>query len=204
METLLISPADRVEIVGGKFLAVWTLSAVTAWWNLLWMGGGAVLGGAFLGLELVRPAGLFWCTVMTLPLAALFSALCLALGVYARSTKEGQYYLMPVFLAAMPLVLLSLSPGMELNLKTSLIPVTGVCLLLQNLIFTPPGTTPWAYAPAVLLSLAVCIGLALCWAVSQFRREDVLFRESERADWRVRLRGWFRPPDARRAGRPRL
>ena len=41
METLLISPANRVEIVAGKFLAVWTLATVTAWWNLLWMGGGS-------------------------------------------------------------------------------------------------------------------------------------------------------------------
>jgi sodium transport system permease protein len=196
METLLISPADRNEIVAGKFLAVWTLSAVTSWWNLLWMGGGAVLGGGLLGLDLVRPSGLFWCAVLTVPLAALFSALCLALGVYARSTKEGQYYLLPIFLVTMPLVMASLAPGIELNLKTSLIPVTGVCLLLQKLIFAPAEGAPWLYLAPVLLSLAVCIGLALRWAVAQFHREDVLFRESERPDWRARLRGLFRPPGA--------
>ena len=64
-------------------------------------------------------------------------ALSLAIGACARSTKEGQYYLLPIFLGTMPLVLFSLAPGMELTLKTSLIPVTGLCLLLQRLIFPP-------------------------------------------------------------------
>jgi sodium transport system permease protein len=191
METLLISPANRVEIVAGKFLAVWTLSTVTAWWNLLWMGGGAVVGGQLLGLSLVRAHGLIWCAVLTVPLAALFSALCLALGVYARSTKEGQYYLLPIFLGTMPLVLFSLTPGLELTWRTSLIPVTGLCLLLQKLIFPPPDGPPWVYFPPVLFSLAVCIAVALRWAVLQFHREDVLFREADRPGWRVRWRVLF-------------
>ena len=132
-----------------------------------------------------------WCAVLTVPLAALFSALCLALGVYARSTKEGQYYLLPIFLATMPLVLFSLAPGLELTLKTSLIPVTGLCMLLQRLIFPPPEGLPWAYFVPVLLSLAACVALALRWAVIQFHREDVLFREADRPGWRIRLRTLF-------------
>ena len=77
------------------------------------------------------------------PLAALFSACALALGVYARSTKEGRYYLLPILLGTMPLVLFSLAPGLELTWRTSLIPVTGLCLLLQKLIFPPPEGLPW-------------------------------------------------------------
>jgi sodium transport system permease protein len=191
METLLISPASRVEIVAGKFLAVWTLATVTAWWNLLWMGGGSLVGGYFLGLSLVRLDGVLWCAVLATPLAALFSALCLAVGAYARSTKEGQYYLLPIFLGTMPLVLFSLTPGIELTLKTSLIPVTGLCLLLQRLIFPPPEGTPWIYFVPVLFSLSICIALALRWAVRQFQREDVLFREGDRPGWRIRLRAMF-------------
>lgn len=198
METLLISPATRVEIVAGKFFAVWTLATVTAWWNLLWMGGGSVVGGNLLGLSLVRADGLAWCAALTVPLAALFSALCLALGVYARSTKEGQYYLMPIFLGTMPLVLFSLAPGLELTWRTSLVPVTGLCLLLQRLIFPPPEGPPWPYFAPVLLSLAVCIAAALWWAVRQFHREDVLFREADRPGWRLRMRALF---PGRTAGR---
>ena len=67
-----------------------------------------------------------------MPISALFSALCLALAAFARSTKEGQYYLMPLLLVTMPLVILPMSPGVELNLGNSLIPVTGVVLPNQN------------------------------------------------------------------------
>ena len=37
METLLISPASREEIVWGKFLTIWVFSAATALLNLLSM-----------------------------------------------------------------------------------------------------------------------------------------------------------------------
>src|SRR6202023_2878350 len=38
METLLISPASREEIVWGKFLTIWVFSAMTALLNLVSMG----------------------------------------------------------------------------------------------------------------------------------------------------------------------
>src|SRR5207247_6544947 len=77
---------------------------------------------------------IFWCIILVLPLSAFFSAISLALGAYARSSKEGQYYLMPLFLVTMPLVLLTLAPGVTLSPFYSLMPVTGVALLLQRLI----------------------------------------------------------------------
>ena len=72
--------------------------------------------------------------IALVPISALFSALCLALAAFARSTKEGQYYLMPLLLVTMPLVILPMSPGVELNLGNSLIPITGVVLLLRSVL----------------------------------------------------------------------
>ena len=46
METLLICPAGRTEIVAGKFLAVFVFSYASALWNLLWMAAGALLLGS--------------------------------------------------------------------------------------------------------------------------------------------------------------
>ena len=53
METLLISPAQREEIVYGKFLTIWVFSAATALLNLLsmafttWRVGATVPGATF-------------------------------------------------------------------------------------------------------------------------------------------------------------
>ena len=125
-------------------------------------------------------------------MSALFSGLCLALAAFARSTKEGQYYLMPLVLVTMPLTILPMSPGVELNLGNSLIPVTGMVLLLRTLL---EGN----YASAALpmfrrwwrVTLTCCL-LAVRWAADQFNSESVLFRESERLDMGLWLRNLLR------------
>ena len=53
--------------------------------------------------------------VLLIPLAAFFSAVCLALGVLARSMKEGQYYMTPLYLVCIPLVFLTLAPEIEVG-----------------------------------------------------------------------------------------
>jgi sodium transport system permease protein len=188
LETLLLSPASRGEIVTGKFGAVWVFSAATALWNLAWLGGAAWLIGFFVPeIQIMRLAGLFWCSVVTVLLAALFSAVSMALGAYARSTKEGQYFLLPLFIVTMPLTFLPLVPGVELNWFYSLVPITGATLLLQKLLNPRLDPGVWLYFAAVIGSLLLCSALALRWAAAQFRREEVLFRESEGLDWR----SWF-------------
>jgi sodium transport system permease protein len=198
METLLISPAQREEIVWGKFLAIWVFSAITALLNLLsmaitsWLFGSRLAGGS------VQVLGLFWCVVLLLPLSAFFSALCLAVGAYARSSKEGQYYLMPLFLAAMPLLFLTLAPGVELNPFYSMVPVTGVALLLQQLLVSGrPDAALWLYFVPVLAPMVIYGWLALRWAIIQFQREEVLFREAERLEVGLWLKRLLRDKETR-------
>ena len=74
-----------------------------------------------------------WLLMALLPLAALFSALSLACATMARSSKEGQYYLMPLLLVTMPLAMIPVLPGTEISLGASLVPVTGVMFLLRAL-----------------------------------------------------------------------
>lgn len=188
METLLISPASREEIVWGKFLTIWVFSAVTALLNLVSMGLTTLHFSRVFDPGSFRLSVLGWGVLLLLPLSAFFSALCLAVGVYARSSKEGQYYLMPLFLLTMPLIFLTLAPGVELNPFYSMIPVTGVALLLQKLMAAgTPSLEHGVYVFVVLVPLAAYCWLALRWAIEQFNREEVLFREAERLDFRL----WF-------------
>ncbi len=180
--TLLCSPAERLEIVWGKLLTVMAFSMATAILNLSSL---AITGSLVLSQipNLGPPPTLafVWLLVALVPMSALYSALCLALAVLAKSTKEGQYYLMPLVLITMPLVMLPMAPGVELNLGNSLIPVTGVVLLLKSLL----EGEYWAvlpYAPVVILVTLCCCLLAIRWATNQFNSESVLFRESERWD----------------------
>lgn len=199
LETLLTSPAQRREIAWGKLLTVMTFSIITALMNL----GSLGLTGLFVlqqlnhvkefsgenMLSLPPLSAMAWLTVALLPVAALFSALCLAFAAFARSTKEGQYYLMPLLVVIMPLMFLTMSPGVELNLGNSLIPVTGLVLLLRNLIEGQYWQALPFVVPVVGVTLICCL-LAIRWVEELFNRESVLFRESERLElgrWLVHL-----------------
>ena len=191
LETLLVSPAERREIVWGKLLTIATFSIITALLNLASLGFTAkfVLSQfhdlvdmpGMNSLSLPPLISIIWLVVALLPIAAFFSALCLACAAFARSTKEGQYYLMPLLLVIMPLMMLPLSPGVELNLGNSLIPVTGVVLLLRSVIEGQYWQTLPYLLPVVGITLGCCL-LAIRWAEDQFNRESVLFRESERLE----------------------
>jgi sodium transport system permease protein len=197
METLLVSPASREEIVWGKFLTIWVFSAATALVNLLSMGLTAWQFGSQMPPEAFRPLALFWGVVLLLPLSAFFSAVSLSVGAYARSSKEGQYYLMPLFLVTMPLIFLTLAPGVTLNPFYSMVPVTGVALLLQKLMAAgTPDRELWLYFVPVLAPMVLYSWLALRWAIEQFQREEVLFREAERLDLGLWLRHLLRDKEA--------
>jgi sodium transport system permease protein len=199
LETLLTSPALRREIVWGKLLTIMTFSSVTALLNLSSLGvtgkfvidqlSQADVFGGQNPLSMPSVTAIAWLALALVPISALFSALCLACAAFARSTKEGQYYLMPLMMVSMPLMLLPMSPGVEFNLGNSLVPLTGMVLLLRSVIEGQFEFTP-AYliqVGAVMTVTLTCCLLAIRWAEEQFNRESVLFRESERLDMRRML-----------------
>ena len=202
IETLLISPARRSEIVLGKYLTIWLFSMATAVLNLLSMAlTGWVVAEqmkhalpANVSLSVLAPPSAIhavWILLLLVPLAAQFSAMGIALAAFARSTKEGQYYLTPLFLVTMPLVLVTLAPGTELNAFYSMVPVTGAALLLKTLIQGQYDVAAQYFIPVLLPTVLYAV-LALRWAIDQFNREEVLFREAERLDLWLWTRHLFR------------
>jgi len=189
LETLLCSPAKRTEIVWGKLLTVMVFSAATALLNLVSMGiTGAFIMGQIermtdmgMQMEFGPPplAAIAWLLLAIVPIAALFSALALAIAAFARSSKEGQYYLMPLLLITLPLMTLPMLPTVELELGTSLIPVTGMMLWLRALIEGEYVEAARYALPVLGVTFGCCL-MAIRWAVRQFEDEAVLFRESER------------------------
>ncbi len=193
LETLLCSPALRSEIVWGKLGAVTTFSMLTAILN-----AGSMLvtssfvfrqmgigGGGGIGAPPITP--MLWLLVALVPLAALFSALALAVAAMARSSKEGQYYLMPLMMVTLPLVLLPMLPGTTLTAGTSLIPVTGMFLLVRALVEGQYGFALW-HLPMVAGVTAGCLWLAVSWARRQFDDESVLFGSGDQ--WELSM--WMR------------
>lgn len=206
METLLISPASRTEIVFGKFLTVLLFSLTTALLNILSMGftGQQMLSA----IETVRhsPLGdlsfppltsLMWVLLLAIPLASLFSALSLSVAMFARSSKEGQYYLTPLLMVTLGLTIFCMNPGIELTPYYSVLPVVGPALLLKSLLLGGNAALLAApYALPVVCSSMLYSLLALGWATDQFQREDILFREAERFELKLWLQHLLREKEA--------
>jgi sodium transport system permease protein len=196
METLLSSPAGRGEIVAGKLLTIMTFSSTTSLLNLASIGfTGFLITSQMtsmspgLGEQFGAPPliTLLWMLVILIPVSLFFSGLTLAVASFARSTKEGQYYLAPLMLISLPLLTLTMLPSVDLTLGTSLIPITGAMLLLEALLEAEYAMA-LQYALPVLGMTCFCCFLSIRWAIYQFNSESVLFRDSER--WSLRL--WLR------------
>lgn len=193
IETLLIGPVTRLEALLGKFGTVWAFSVTTAMLNLASLGltfwyvmsifdkAAKGMPEGFLPENFnLTPAALLWILLMLLPLSALFSALALALSAYARSAKEGQYYLSPLFLLVMPPAMIASMPETELSPFKAQVPVLGPALALKEMLLAGhPGNFRWEMIIPALATTFGYSALAIWWGLRQFERESVLFREAE-------------------------
>lgn len=203
METLLISPARRSEIVMGKFMTVMLFSLSTAILNMLSMGltGQHVLsmaGGVGAGDVSFPPlVSLMWVLILAIPLSALFSATSLALAMFASSSKEGQYYLTPLLMVTMGLTMFCLSPAIEIQPYYSILPVAGPALLLKALLGGGASLNQLSvyFLPVIWSSIFYSV-VALNWAISLFDREEVLFSQAERFDLGLWIKHILRDKEA--------
>ena len=179
LETLLSSPANRLEIVVGKFLVV-SLAGFTS--ALLAMVG-VYLGVRSIGEIPPEAMEVLWdilsvkvvvlILTLLLPLAVFFGAAILAVSIYSKSFKEAQSSLTPISIIIIIPVVLGLLPGMELNLTTAMIPILNVSLATKDVI---AGTINPLHLVVSYASLLVLATASVAFAVKWFNREETLFR----------------------------
>jgi sodium transport system permease protein len=183
METLLCSPVARTELVLGKFFMVLTASLATVLLSLTSMGASFLAAkhlasGAFgrtpaelaLTLDPLGVAGVF---LMLLPVAAMLSAILLAISLFARTFREAQSYTTPLMLVIIMPAMAGILPGVELNAHLAAVPLLNVSLACKELV---AGTWHWGYILVIFGSSCVYAAVALACAVRLFQREEVLFR----------------------------
>lgn len=180
LETLLITPVGRTEIVLGKFFSLIVVCLVSAASGLAGFVVAATmkLGGDFLfktGLGLT-PLGAAETFLILLPLAAAFAGVLIALSTFARNTREAQTYTGLVNLVVMVPAMFSQIIGLtEFGSAVWLpfVPILGAAAGIRSVLL----------GKATLLSVlgpvsvgVVLAALTLTIAVRLFRRESVLLR----------------------------
>jgi len=180
LETLLICPVERSALVLGKFLTVITAGILTALIMIVSFGGWGYVAGSMMGVDLVAKLmsslgvlDLVLILLMLLPLTMIFGSIVLAMSIYAHSFKEAQGYTGPLFTVIFIPLVIALLPGVELTLKTALIPLTNVSLVIKELV---KGTIDYSLLGVVLGSSALLAGVLMFYCTRWFQRESVLFR----------------------------
>ena len=189
LESLLVAPVRRAEVVVGKFLATMAFGLSAALMAIL----GYVLGGTVLrqffslqgeeAQEIVSVMGgalnvSFFGVVMlvlsALLLAALIAALLISITMFARSFKEAQSYVAPLsFVLILPAVGLQFADFFGSNSVLYLIPVLNTLIVMDDLVKGSAQALPLLLTYGSSLAYTA---LLLDFAFRNFKREGVIFR----------------------------
>jgi sodium transport system permease protein len=177
LETTLSAPIDRASLMAGKVLAVATLASLTGALNLASMsltvleGTHLIAGGAKAAIPWGRAAAAF---AVIPPTAFLFASVMVAIGALARSFKEAQTLLTPVYFLCMAPAMTAGLGDFQLRGVTAWIPGVGVTLLARDLIV---GRASLGVTLAVLCSTALYGGAALALAARLYDSERLFFAD---------------------------
>jgi sodium transport system permease protein len=189
LETTLSAPIARTALMTGKVVAVATLAALSGVLNLASMSI-TVLEGAKLasaGETLSLPwANAGAAALLVIPPAAfLFASVMVAIGALARSFKEAQTLLTPVYFLCMAPSLLAALGDFELTTAAAFIPGIGVTLLARDVI---SGHASVGVTVAVFASSVAYGAIALAIACRLYDSERLLGTD----DAGLGLRAWLR------------
>ena len=180
LETLLLAPIRRYQIVLGKFFVIFTTGVTAALLCLTSMGvmlatkGKEVTGELGEVIASVSVVDLVLIAAMLIPTAAMFAALLLSVSIYAKSFKEASAYCGPLnFLVIMP-AFIAMLPMVKLDWYWAMVPITNISLAIKELI---KGTMNYGMLIAILGSSVVIAGALLFFCSRWFEREAVLFRQ---------------------------
>jgi sodium transport system permease protein len=175
LESLLLTPAPRSRVLLGKIGAVTTVSlaaAIAAIGSMLFALSRISLAGSsfHVNLGLTATAVMIW---LALLLAVSFSSLTLALGTLAKSFRQGQAYVTPLyFITIFPAAITLFIPDFNPNLAYYLIPILNAVLVLRDAILHTQ--VDWAHLTVTTISLGATAVIAWIAARYLFTRESLL------------------------------
>ena len=178
LETLLVSPASRRDLVTGKFLAVACVALVSSLLSLIglvwpfyvrlpmfeWMSkaGLTLHFGAVCALLLVQ-----------IPIAVLGAGLLLTVSTYARNQKEMQTYLAPILLVITVLAMTTMFLKVETPLIWAIVPVANAAMVVKQAL---EGVTSLPFLLVASLTSLAYAALAVFVASRAFQKESILLK----------------------------
>jgi sodium transport system permease protein len=188
LETILSAPVSRFDLMTGKVLAVATLSAITGLLNMTSMSLTMIEGVRLIGAS--APVAIPWTRaastlIVVVPAAFLFASVMVAIGAMARSFKEAQTLLTPVYFLCFTPSLVAGLGDWELGGLVAIVPGVNVTLLARDLVL---GKATVGLTLLVVASTLACGALALSLAARLYDSERLLAAD----EGTMKLGAWVR------------
>jgi sodium transport system permease protein len=176
LETILVTPVKRLEILFGKMIVVSLTGIVSAVLSILGLVFGLnqfsnALPQAMLGtlLNFIEPSNIIMLVAMLIPLIIFFAGIMTLITTYAKSYKEAQTLVSPMMIIVVLPAVMGLMPGIELNALTAIIPITNISLASKAII---SGTINYSLYALSLTSLFIYAIISVLLAVYWFGKES--------------------------------
>ncbi len=178
LECLLLTPAPRSQLLLGKIVAITTVSLAAAV---------IAIGSMFVALTQISmpgaggtsnhitlsPAAVPVMVGLAFLIAFSFSAVTLALGTLAKSFRQGQAYVTPLyFITILPASIILFIPDFNPSLAYYLIPILNAVLVLRDAIVH--NSVSWSALTVTTISLVATGALSWVAALRLFTREALL------------------------------
>jgi sodium transport system permease protein len=178
LETLLVSPASRRDIVAGKFSAVVAVCMLS---GILTVAGLAITfmsrAKAFAWLSQggmnLSPSAIGVILLVMLPLSILFAGLLLAISTFARNQKEAQTYLAPLFMIIMLPAMASMIMTSDTGIGAAFVPVLNTSIIVKQAL---NGNYNAPFILTAIATSALYATAALFFVAGLFRKESVLMK----------------------------
>ncbi len=190
LETLLLTPIPRFQIVFAKFLVIFTTSFLAVFFSLISFalmitifgpmmfsamsaGGNEAITSLLNTFASISLVDVLLMILMLVPTAAIFASLLLSVSIYARTFKEAQNYMSPIMMISIFPLILALLPGVKLDWVWASVPLTNVALAIKEIF---KGTIDYQMLLVIFGSTSIVAGALLYLCSWWFQREQVLFR----------------------------
>lgn len=178
MASLLVSPIKRSSIVLGKVFALMIISGIS---SIVYVGTmvafmpqmmGGMSGGDDLGLTLtLNPSQIAMLAALLVAIAFLYSAIIVLVSVFAKTVKEANSYIMPVYMLVLVLGLTTMFTTKTPNQLFYAVPIYNTSLTLQGIL--TQEVTMMQYG--MTLGVTLVLGVVLIGVIAKaFNSEKVM------------------------------
>ena len=178
LETLLVTPVSRRDIVLGKFGAVVCVCLVSSLISIFglcipFVSGLKAYAWISQGGFHLNSLSLIVILLSLFPISTLFAGVLLAISTFVRNQKEAQSYLGWLFPLILVPAMLALVLGADTPLSYALVPVLNTALIIRQAIL---GSFDMFFILIAFAASILYASLALWFATRLFQKESVLIK----------------------------